>query len=114
MTAAALHERLQRARDAKPRLTDEQRAERRKAIIATASRLHLERGFGGFTVEQLAREAGLSVGAVYLYVPSIGAIYAELLRDDLDAIGDDPEAAVSVLKRYLPAELAEVVSEVGL
>ncbi len=72
------------------KVTAEEREAKRLRLMETARRLHQEHGCGGLTVERLAREVGTSVGGVYLLVPNLLAIYAELLRADLDAIRDDP------------------------
>jgi AcrR family transcriptional regulator len=100
--AQAMRERLQHARACIGRATPEEREAKRQRLIETAALLHRVHGYGGFTVEQLAREAGMSVGAVYLYVDSLGAIYGELPRADLAALGDARLAAdvVTRLKAY--------------
>src|ERR671930_47855 len=44
---------------------DERTEETRKELIASAVRVFAERGFHGASVEQIARAAGYSTGAVY-------------------------------------------------
>lgn len=53
---------------------------RRDAILEAALRLFGEGGFDGTSVEAIAREAGLSKGALYLYFESKLAILEELFR----------------------------------
>jgi TetR/AcrR family transcriptional repressor of nem operon len=51
---------------------------RRAAILDAATRLILSRGVGGLTMEDVAREAGIAKGTVYLYFDSVGGLTAEL------------------------------------
>jgi AcrR family transcriptional regulator len=52
--------------------------ERRKQILCAAERLFKHYGFGKTTVADIAREAGVGVGTVYLEFPSKDTIIAEL------------------------------------
>lgn len=88
------------------------RAERRAAILATARRLFEEKGFRGFTMEELARAVGIAVGAVYNYFASDLEIYATLAREDLASPPEGtpslPSRSIAVARRYMPEELAAV------
>jgi AcrR family transcriptional regulator len=53
-------------------------SKRRKKILCAAERLLKHYGFGKTTVADIAREAGVGVGTVYLEFPSKEAIVAEL------------------------------------
>lgn len=53
---------------------------RRTALADAALRLWAERGFDQTSVEVIAREAGLSKGAFYLYFDSKDALLEEVLR----------------------------------
>jgi AcrR family transcriptional regulator len=55
--------------------------ERRQAILAAAKRLLLHYGPAKTTIADIAREAGVGVGTVYLEFPSKDAIFAELASD---------------------------------
>ncbi len=57
-------------------------AERRAQILDAARKLFVERGFLAARVEDIAREAGLSKGAVYFYFPSKKAIFEALAAQE--------------------------------
>ena len=50
-----------------PRITPAHEAEVRERIVAAALRVFGERGFHGATMQDVVRESGLSVGAIYTY-----------------------------------------------
>jgi AcrR family transcriptional regulator len=54
--------------------------ERRTAILDAALRVWAKRGFDGTSVAEVAREAGLTKGTLYLYFPSKQALLEEALR----------------------------------
>jgi len=56
-------------------------AERRQAILAAAKRLLVHYGPAKTTIADIAREAAVGVGTVYLEFPSKDAIFAELASD---------------------------------
>jgi AcrR family transcriptional regulator len=64
-----------------PRTTGE---DRERAILATAERLLAERGFDGFSVDDLARGAGLSRPTFYFYFASKDAVVLSLLDRVID------------------------------
>ena len=82
-------------------------------ILDAALTVFSEKGFAAARVEDIAREAGLSKGAVYLYFPSKDAMLNELVEQSagqlakaaerLVALGapQDPEAAFRSLLRML-------------
>lgn len=51
------------------------------AIKAAAEKVFAERGFTGATMQEIAREAGLSAGAIYRYFPSKEALIEALNKD---------------------------------
>ncbi|MCW3815273.1 TetR/AcrR family transcriptional regulator [Micromonospora sp. DR5-3] len=53
-----------------PRVSDEHLAARRRQILDAARRCFLRDGFHNTSMQDVIREAGLSVGAVYRYFPS--------------------------------------------
>ncbi len=57
-------------------------AERRSQILDAARALFVERGFLAARVEDIARKAGLSKGAVYFYFPSKKAIFEALAQQE--------------------------------
>ncbi|MCP4447584.1 MAG: TetR/AcrR family transcriptional regulator [Myxococcales bacterium] len=71
MTTA--HERKQQERQA-----------RRRRIQRAARTVFAEKGYGKTSIEQIAREASLSVGAIYLYFRSKEDLYVSLLEETLE------------------------------
>jgi AcrR family transcriptional regulator len=66
-----------------PALDRSQRAEqakaaRREEILAAARRIFAARGFRGTTIADIAEEAGIALGTIYLYFPSKEAVFAAL------------------------------------
>ncbi|WP_322796046.1 helix-turn-helix domain-containing protein [Tepidiforma sp.] len=71
---------------------------RRRSILDAASRVFSEKGVAGATMAEIAREAGLSAGAIYRYFAS----KEDLARGCLDA------SAEAVNKAWLHPELVEM------
>lgn len=59
------------------RVSREKAAENRAALLQAASRLFRERGIDGVGVAEIAKEAGLTHGALYAHFPSKEALVAE-------------------------------------
>ena len=70
--------------------------ERRAAILEAALRVWAKRGFDGTSVEEVAREAGLTKGTLYLYFPSKRALLEETLRRY--SLRPDVEAGLASLR----------------
>ena len=70
MTEAPVLDRTQRAELAK--------AARREEILRAARRVFAERGFRGTTIADIAEEAGIALGTIYLYFPSKDDVFAAL------------------------------------
>jgi TetR/AcrR family transcriptional repressor of nem operon len=79
------------------RLSKEQAARNRQAILDTAARLFRERGIDGVGVADLMKEAGFTHGGFYNHFPSKEALAAE-------ACGLAFEAALSTLMETLARE----------
>jgi AcrR family transcriptional regulator len=76
-------------------------AERRARILDAASRLFAEEGFGGASVERIARGAGVSAPVVYDHFPSKHELFVAVMesaRDELTARG------TQVMSADAPAE----------
>ncbi len=80
--------------------------ERDRILLAARSRLQ-QIGVD-FTVSGLALQLGISVGALYLQFKSKEELLAALLEEDL-VDGQHPLDALTVLMRYLPKTLSDVV-----
>ena len=65
---------MQRAR------TPSAKEDRRNAFIEAALEEFFERGFGGARMDDIARRAGFSKGALYLYFDSKDALFAALIN----------------------------------
>jgi len=79
-------------------------ASRRDAILDAALRVWAKRGFDGASVAEVAREAGLTKGTLYLYFPSKQALLEAALRRH--SLRPDVEAG---LERLRGQPLADVV-----
>ena len=57
---------------------EREKERRRQQIMVAAKRVFIEKGFGGATMEDIAREAELSAGTLYLYFKNKNELYASL------------------------------------
>ena len=86
-------------------------------ILASVRRAFMEKGFDGASMQDLAREAGMSVGNFYRYFPSKAAIVealitgdlADLERDFFDILGspDPMERLRQTIRRHVEDSLCE-------
>ena len=65
------------------KITKEQAAENRAALVQAAARLFRERGIDGVGVAEISKVAGLTHGALYAHFPSKEALAAEALSHGL-------------------------------
>ena len=86
-------------------LMQERLADNRARIVLAARRLIAIGGFRATSVTAVAKEVGLSTGAIYRYFPSKAQLFVEVLTDAvtheveiLRAIVDRPESAVQRLR----------------
>lgn len=88
------------------------RDEVRRRILAAATEVFLERGFGGATVEEIAAAAGFSKGAVYSNFDDKDALFLALVDDEfawrldqlraaLDEAADGPAADAEMAGRSM-------------
>lgn len=61
---------------------------RQSEILAAARRIFARDGFEAALVDDIAAEAGIAKGTVYLYFKSKADIYTAALREDLEALGE--------------------------
>jgi len=61
---------------------------RRKEILDAAQRLFWKNGYPGTSIPQIAKEAELAPGTIYLYFPSKEALYVELLMEGYQILHD--------------------------
>lgn len=62
----------------------QERQARRRRIQRAARTVFAEKGYAKTSIEQIAREASLSVGAIYLYFRSKEDLYVSLLEETLE------------------------------
>lgn len=87
-------------------------------VLDAALGLFMEKGFAATRVEDIAKRAGLSKGAVYLYFPSKEAILEGLVRrailpvaqsalSTLDAYEGDPRVIIAMVIRMLGTRFSD-------
>lgn len=77
-----------------------EREARRRRIQGAARPIFAERGFAATSIEQIARQAEMSVGAIYLYFQSKEDLYVSLLPESLAPL----EAALAANRSGHPDE----------
>ena len=75
---------------------EREKAQRRDDILRAAKDVFFTRGFHTATVDDVAAEAEVSKGTVYLYFDTKETILAHLLLDGLDALVADLETAYAI------------------
>lgn len=86
------------------KISREQVAENRKAILEAGARLFRERGFDGVTVAEVMQAAGLTHGAFYGYFTSKDDLVVQAFGHVLGTQASDgstPEKLTEVAARYL-------------
>jgi AcrR family transcriptional regulator len=78
-----------------------ERRARRQAIQAAAVQVFSEKGFSRATMEDIARQAELSVGTIYLYYRSKEELYVSLLFESMRIF---TEAIEKIMATGLPAD----------
>src|SRR5689334_10675167 len=86
----------------------------RTAALLSAARVVFSRqGFHDATIDDIAREAGVAKGTVYLYFKSKQEIYLEALRDGVESLlnemrteADARRSAELTLRRLIAVKLA--------
>ena len=73
---------------------------RRAAVLAAATRLFAEKGYGGAPVSEIAREAGVSEGAVFRMFPTKENLLAAIFREVRETFFADLERGF----RFQPEE----------
>lgn len=76
-----------------PKVTEDQLAARRGAILAAARRAFAQHGYEGATVRVLERETGLSRGAIFHHFRDKEALFLALAQDDAARTADVVERA---------------------
>jgi TetR/AcrR family transcriptional repressor of nem operon len=71
------------SRNSEMRVSKEQAETNRTSLLEAAGRLFREKGFDGVGVAEVAKEAGLTHGALYAHFPSKDALAAEAFSDGI-------------------------------
>ena len=74
---------------------EQQKQKRRDAIFRAAAGLFAQRGYSATTVEDIARDAGISVPTLYAYVPSKAGLVVALYESDRALIDARKQALVA-------------------
>lgn len=88
----------------------QEREARRHRIQDAARPVFFERGFARASIEDIAKQAQLSVGAIYLYFKSKEDLYLSILERSLRGLGEsvgaasDPRVAWDALAAWAAAE----------
>lgn len=83
-------------------LTPEERGTRVQAVLDAALDVFLERGFDAAKLDDVAKQAGVAKGTLYLYFASKEVLFEELIRSVLAS--PFQAAGEAMLKQDLPAE----------
>jgi AcrR family transcriptional regulator len=67
---------------------EKEKEQRKRTILKAAQKLFFKKGFKAVTVENIAKQAKLSKGAVYLYFKSKEEIYAQILLNDIEKFNE--------------------------
>lgn len=73
----------------------QERHARRRRIQRAARTVFADKGYAKTSIEQIAREASLSVGAIYLYFRSKEDLYVSLLEETLETFDNDLSAVAT-------------------
>ena len=84
----------EQAPQARPSKKDVVAGFRRSEILDAARRVFARRGFADATVDEIAREAGIAKGTIYLYYKSKGDVYAAAAREGLLALHEQMVSSV--------------------
>ena len=71
---------------------EREKERRRQQIIVAAKRVFSDKGFNKATMEDIAKEAELSPGTLYLYFKDKDALIATLVEDSFEHLMEDLEA----------------------
>jgi AcrR family transcriptional regulator len=82
---------------------DQQKAETRALILATAKALFVEKNYENTTIRVIAKQAGVAVGTVFVHFPDKSALLAAALYEDIEQVL--AEAFATIPQTTLKAQL---------
>lgn len=89
------------------------RLARHRAYLRAALHIVFEEGLDALTMQRLAREVDASVGSVYTYFPSKGALVAEVQREAIERLAASALVLVGEIDRAADAGTAPLASVVA-
>ncbi len=96
-----------------PALTDQRLAEIRDRIERAAIGLFVDQGFHGTSTRAIAREAGLSMGGLYVHYPSKEALFAAIVARYQRVFASEDNPVVGYLARTrFPDDLLMLASAI--
>ena len=95
-----------------PRVSEEHLAARRQQILAAARTCFLRNGFHQTSMQDVIKEAGLSVGAVYRYFPSKNDLITELAETVIGGVAGVLEDLSRREPPPAPIEVMEMATDV--
>lgn len=87
---------------------DEQREQRNQKILSVALDLFIRRGFAGTRIQDIARDADMSVGLLFHYYPSKEKLYEALVRIGLEGTRDAMKCDASDAIGFFSASAARI------
>src|SRR5215831_3241471 len=78
----------------------EANAERRRAILKAARTVFARQGYASTVVDDIARQAEIGKGTLYLYFPSKEQIYLAALLEDAQRLDQESRTAMAAAKTW--------------
>lgn len=101
-----------------PRVSDEYRERRRRAVLAAADRVFVRLGYRGAAMDDVMAEVGLSRGGLYGYYSGKAELFAGLLAEQdkvalarLRALADSKEPLGAQIVQLFAAQAAQAADE---
>lgn len=91
-----------------------EKAQRRQEILEAARQVFFRHGFRSPTMDDVAAQAEISKGTIYLYFASKEAVLAHLLLDGLDVLLDNFDAAADEVSDLTPEAALRRIAQVYL
>src|SRR5215813_1441938 len=85
---------------AAPSKRKEATAQRRAAILKAARTVFARQGYASTVVDDIARQADIAKGTLYLYFPSKEQIYLAALLEDAQRLDGETRAAIAAAKNW--------------
>jgi len=89
---------------------DEDKLERRQAILAAAAELWEETTYADFTMAAVAERAGIVKGTVYLYFETKEQLFLALISEMLGGYFDDVDAGLAEGGRWSKSRVVQVLA----